>query len=235
MTGLPRSEDRLPRQLPGHARARARLRPLLGQQPGSWGYRSRGPLCRRLAPRCPALPRRSLRARDTSCSTSRGRGRATRACLTPSGCPAFDATLTAFNRKVDAAIRSVDHRTLVWYEPNVLFDLREAPTNVGGLDDPHAGFSWHDYCLGSSCTTYGQVMANAAHHVAQTHEATMMTEFGATNDASVLQAVVRLADQNMVRGSSGPTAVAAIPRPPVPATSRRSSAIPRNPRVDRTW
>ncbi len=119
------------------------------------------------------------------------------ACLTPSGCPAFDATLTAFNRKVDAAIRSVDHRTLVWYEPNVLFDFG-APTNVGGLDDPHAGFSWHDYCLGSSCTTYGQVMANAAHHVAQTHEATMMTEFGATNDASVLQAVVRLADQNMV-------------------------------------
>lgn len=119
------------------------------------------------------------------------------ACLTAAGCPAFDATLTAFNRRVDAAIRSVDRTTLVWYEPNVLFDFG-APTNVGGLDDPHAGFSWHDYCLGGTCTTYGKVMANAAQHVAQTHEATMMTEFGATNDTGLLQTVVTLADQNMV-------------------------------------
>lgn len=77
------------------------------------------------------------------------------ACLTAAGCPAFDATLTAFNRRVDAAIRSVDRATLVWYEPNVLFDFG-APTNVGGLDDPNAGFSWHDYCLGSTCTTSGR-------------------------------------------------------------------------------
>jgi endoglycosylceramidase len=120
------------------------------------------------------------------------------ACLGPSGCPAFDATLTAFNRKVDAAIRTVDRRTLVWYEPNVLFDFG-APTNVGALDDPRAGFAWHDYCLGSNtCTTYGKVMANAAQHVALTHEASLMTEYGATDDGAVLQSVVRLADQKMV-------------------------------------
>ena len=94
-----------------------------------------------------ALPRTIAPCSATSCSTSRSRERATRPCLAPAGCPAFDATLTAFNRKVDAAIRSVDRRTLVWYEPNVLFDFG-VPTNVGGLDDPHAGFSWHDYCLG---------------------------------------------------------------------------------------
>jgi len=119
------------------------------------------------------------------------------ACLTPAGCPGFDSKLTAFNRTVDAAIRAVDRRTMVWYEPNVLFDFG-APTNVGALDDPHAGFSWHDYCLTGSCSTYGKVMANAAEHVAQTREATMMTEFGATNDTATLEMVVRLADQNMV-------------------------------------
>ena len=74
----------------------------------------------------------------------------------PSRLPGFDAKLTAFDRTVDAAIRAVDRRTIVWYEPNVLFDFG-APTNVGALDDPHAGFSWHDYCLGSgSCSTYGK-------------------------------------------------------------------------------
>jgi len=119
------------------------------------------------------------------------------ACLTPAGCPGFDSKLTAFNRTVDAAIRAVDRRTMVWYEPNVLFDFG-APTNVGALDDPHAGFSWHDYCLTGSCSTYGKVMANAAEHVAQTRDATMMTEFGATNDTATLEMVVRLADQNMV-------------------------------------
>lgn len=41
-------------------------------------------------------------------------------------------------------------------------------------------------------------MANAAEHVAETREATMMTEFGATNDTATLETVVRLADQNMV-------------------------------------
>ena len=124
-------------------------------------------------------------------------GTAYATCLAPDGCPAFDATLTAFNRKVAAAIRMADRRTLVWYEPNVLFDFGE-PTDVGALEDPRAGFSWHDYCLTGSCSTFGKVMANAAEHVAQTRDATMMTEFGATNDTAALETVVRLADQNMV-------------------------------------
>jgi endoglycosylceramidase len=121
-------------------------------------------------------------------------------CGLPSGCPAFDAKLTAFNRKVDVAIRAADPRTLVWYEPNVLFDFGFV-TNVGALGDPRAGFSWHDYCLmneSQGCSSHATTFANAAQHVAQTHEATMMTEFGATNSASDLQSMVQLADRNMV-------------------------------------
>jgi endoglycosylceramidase len=121
-------------------------------------------------------------------------------CVTPSGCPAFDAKLTAFNRRVDRAIRAVDRRTRVWYEPNVLFDFG-AITNVGALDDPRAGFAWHDYCLTAgvqSCASNATTMANAAEHVARTREATMMTEFGATTSPTDLTSMVALADRNMV-------------------------------------
>ena len=44
-------------------------------------------------------------------------------CSNPEGCPLFDAKLSAFYRKVDGAIRAVDPRTLVWYEPNVSFNF----------------------------------------------------------------------------------------------------------------
>ncbi len=116
------------------------------------------------------------------------------------GCPAFDAKLTAFNHRVAAAIRTVDRRTLIFYEPNVLFDFG-ATANVGALGDPNAGFSWHDYCLQSSangCASNRTVMLNAARHVARTHEATIMSEFGSTRSVPDLVHMVNLADRYMV-------------------------------------
>jgi endoglycosylceramidase len=121
-------------------------------------------------------------------------------CALSSGCPALDAKLTAFNRRVDSAIRAADQRTLVWYEPYVLFNFGFV-TNVGALGDPRAGFAWHDYCLtneAQGCPSQPTTMAHAAQHVAQTHEATMMTEFGATNSVSDLEGMVAVSDQNMV-------------------------------------
>jgi endoglycosylceramidase len=117
-------------------------------------------------------------------------------CALPGGCAAFDAELTSFNRAIDAAIRSTDRRTLVFYEPNVAFDFGFM-TNVGGLRDPRAVFSFHNYCLtneGSGCSSHAQPFAYAAAHVAQTHEASMLTEFGATNSASDLGTMLTLAD-----------------------------------------
>lgn len=64
-------------------------------------------------------------------------------------------------------------------------------------------------------------MANAAQHVAQTHEATMMTEFGSTNDTGVLQTVVRLADQNMIPWIEWAYCGCDDPTTSAPATSRR--------------
>jgi endoglycosylceramidase len=127
-------------------------------------------------------------------------GTAWEQCATTPGCPAFDSKLATFYHHVDTAIRVFDPNTLVWYEPNVWFNFGDN-TNLGALGDPRAGFSFHDYCLVSSstgCSSEATPFADALAHVSKTHEAVMMTEFGATNQTGVLDGMVTLADQNMV-------------------------------------
>jgi len=116
------------------------------------------------------------------------------------GCPTFDAQLTAFNRLVAGAIRSVDRHTLIFYEPDVGFDFG-IPTHVGALDHEPAGFSFHDYCVTSSsngCSSEPRGFANAVGHVAHTHEALLLTEWGSTPYAGDLTGMMRLADHYMV-------------------------------------
>lgn len=48
-------------------------------------------------------------------------------CLNPVGCPAEDAKLTAFHKRVITAIRTVDPDTLVWYEPWSVFNAGVPP------------------------------------------------------------------------------------------------------------
>ncbi|HWY24776.1 MAG TPA: cellulase family glycosylhydrolase [Nevskia sp.] len=126
-------------------------------------------------------------------------------CLTPLGCPLFDASLSSFVQRNVAAIRQADPLTLIWYEPNVIFN-NGAATYVGNAGDAHAGFSFHDYCLtepfvssNTGCDTFDNlVFANALSHVASTGDALLMTEFGASNDTSNLEAMVDRADASMV-------------------------------------
>src|SRR5271165_1353929 len=123
-------------------------------------------------------------------------------CASQSGCPEFDATLTAFDRKVAGAIREVDPDTLVFYEPNVLFDFGY-PTNVGSLEDPRAGFAFHDYCMNTApqpkgCSSEKVALKNATGHVKQTGEALLLTEFGATSSEGDLSGMVALADRSRV-------------------------------------
>lgn len=120
-------------------------------------------------------------------------------CASP-GCPASDAELTALERKVDRAIRSVDGRTLVFYEPYVTFNFA-FPTGVGALNDRRAVFAWHDYCLVTSpngCSSNQTTMKLAAARVAKTGEGTFLTEYGATSSAPSLDLMVSLADKYMV-------------------------------------
>jgi endoglycosylceramidase len=121
-------------------------------------------------------------------------------CAGPAGCPAFDATLTAFYRRVIRAIRAVDRRKLVWYEPNMLFNSG-ADTNLRELGDARAGFAFHDYCSGGSFTTCATaedlVVAEALRRVSSTGDALLMTEFG-DSDYSLLSAMVQRDDRNMI-------------------------------------
>ncbi len=124
--------------------------------------------------------------------------------LTP-GCPAFDVKLKAFYARVFARVRRVDRRTLVWYEPNVLFN-GGANTHLAPIGDPRAGFAFHDYCLTESntgpsaaCTASDDsVFSHAVARSTSTRDAVMETEFGATNDIPYLNEMVARADRFMV-------------------------------------
>ncbi len=131
-------------------------------------------------------------------------GSAWATCLGATGC-AFDAVLTAFYRRVAAAIRAVDPQTLVWYEPNVLFNVGFGSA-VGALGDPRAGFAFHDYCptepqthSPAGCAAFDdRVFGHALAHVAETGEAILLTEFGSTSDAPYLTDMLARADRTMV-------------------------------------
>ena len=126
-------------------------------------------------------------------------------CINPSGCPANDAKLHAFSAKMLAAIREVDKRHLVFYEPWVLFNFG-AGTTVGPFDDDKLAMSFHAYCLsaGSSdsndgCDTFDDmVAANADAHAERTGDAILLTEFGATQAPDILSAMVERYERHMV-------------------------------------
>jgi endoglycosylceramidase len=117
-------------------------------------------------------------------------------CLT--GCPAFDAQLGAAQAKAIAAIRGADRRHVVWYEPNVLFNFGAAPTHLPDFHDPRAGMSFHDYCAGTTAAACRKgeqtAISNAIARSSATGDAALLTEFGATNDTSVLTRVADEAD-----------------------------------------
>jgi endoglycosylceramidase len=104
-----------------------------------------------------------------------------------------------------AAIRGVDTHSLVWYEPQVLFNYG-SKTNLPALGDPRLGFAFHNYCLEhdfhhttTSCQSFDDlVFQQALDHVASTHDALMETEFGATTDPQILIPDVRRSDRDMV-------------------------------------
>jgi endoglycosylceramidase len=128
-------------------------------------------------------------------------------CANTAGCPEFDAKLSDFVQRVRTAIRTVDPSTLVFYEPNVLFN-NGADTNLANFGDKNAAMSWHDYCLtaneggggyGPECQqSDSMVFDNADKRSASTGDALLLTEFGATDDRGSLLGPLQLADQHMM-------------------------------------
>ncbi len=130
-------------------------------------------------------------------------------CAVPLGCPAFESgSLASFHARVISAIRDVDRRNLVWYEPVVT-------TNFGvshhhpDTDDPRAGLSFHIYCIAGAVALPGVdplacpgleelAMTNAVDRASRNGDTLLLSEFGATADPAVIRRMVDLADRHMV-------------------------------------
>ncbi|MBI2383828.1 MAG: cellulase family glycosylhydrolase [Gammaproteobacteria bacterium] len=134
-------------------------------------------------------------------------------CMNPAGCPVHDdRKLQSFQEHVLAGIRQVDPGNVVWLEPHVIFNSG-AKTNLGLLRpvaDANLGLSWHKYCLPAAllhsqgaqdvpaCEQYHQIVNdNAEEAVQRLQSATLITEFGASDDLADLEQVTRQADSQL--------------------------------------
>ncbi len=129
-------------------------------------------------------------------------------CFSLDGCPpgGFDATeLSALYQRVVPAIRRVDLRQLVIYEPNLLFDFGRQ-TGVNAPHDAHLVFGFHDYCLSgaggsesSACAAEEpEAMMNAIAYDQHAGNALLLGEWGGTSGPQDIARMVTLADEYML-------------------------------------
>src|SRR4051812_16897780 len=123
-------------------------------------------------------------------------------CINTAGCPAFDqGRFTEFYRRTIAAIRQADPRHIAFYEPAVTYNFGGG-TSVPDFDPPVA-MSWHDYCLAptsgpsTSACERSELMPfqNSDARTKSTGDATLVTEFGATEDLADIKRVADYADE----------------------------------------
>lgn len=134
-------------------------------------------------------------------------GSQTATCAQPAGCPVFDQqVLQPVYAKALSAIRTVDRSHLVWIEPQVLFN----DGSQTGLDlhGDRIGLSFHQYCTSAGlthssggkatpeCGPQGDlVFSHADDAAARNGWATLLTEFGASDDLGDISRVTTSADK----------------------------------------
>lgn len=132
-------------------------------------------------------------------------------CFLAHGCQDFDQILENFENTMQAGIRQVDTRHIIWFEPNILFDFGIPSYLNGSAGAANVGLSWHDYCLTqpianalgfpapASCQ---DSESDAIHHALSTsaslNAAVYMSEFGSSDDLSDITRVTQLADENLI-------------------------------------
>lgn len=124
------------------------------------------------------------------------------------GSPHFGAQqLTPFYNQVDAAIRSVDPNTTVYFEPNPLVGSLPVQTHLGTVDDPNSVYSFHNYCITTSlipdasfgCGLNADIVVDNAEAYATSHDIpAVMTEFGATGAIPTLTAGMQAANNHLL-------------------------------------
>ena len=90
-------------------------------------------------------------------------------------CPEVDLLLYNVQRASMRAIREHDSRSMVFYEPWVMFN-HGVDTAMPDFEDDLAGFSYHKYCLFSE-DCHSEVMANAVRRSEETGDALLLTEY----------------------------------------------------------
>ncbi|MDH4458824.1 MAG: cellulase family glycosylhydrolase [Nevskia sp.] len=135
------------------------------------------------------------------------------ACARPGGCAGFEQDkLQTFYERVLADIRAVDRDNIVWIEPQVLFEFG-ADSHLGKrpIDDTQLGLSWHNYCIAAplvkaagggeskTCTALSRrVYRNADAVARRLGSASVLSEFGASDDAPDIARVAARADEHRV-------------------------------------
>lgn len=147
-----------------------------------------------------------------------GAGRSSAECLgAPGGCPGFDrGVLQPFQDGLAAAVRTVDRRTITFYEPNIFHDVG-APSRLGpppATSGP-SGFAFHAYCINrfvnpapdreSHAPGYSicdqadrRTFANAAATAAGMGVPALFGEFGDTEDLVDIRRYLDLADEHLM-------------------------------------
>ncbi len=133
-------------------------------------------------------------------------------CAAPQGCTRFESEqLQGLYLRVLAGIRSVDPDNLVWLEPQILFDFgSRSHLGESAVDDGQLGLSWHNYCLPetllqasglkklSTCDALEKhVYTNARAASERLGAASLMSEFGASDDTFDIRRIVGYADKNL--------------------------------------
>ena len=133
-------------------------------------------------------------------------------CANVDGCPAFEQNkLAPMQQKAINAIREVDRRNIIWYEPVVIsqFGTKYHHPDTG---DPHAGMSFHIYCLtealgpipiegvvDTSCEALEEMsIRNALERAGMNGDTLLLSEFGATDNPETITRMVQRADRHMV-------------------------------------
>lgn len=135
------------------------------------------------------------------------------ACARPGGCPRFEQDkLQTMYERVLADLRRVDADNIVWLEPQVLFEFG-ADSHLGTrpIDDAQLGLSWHNYCIAAplvkatgvmesqTCSRLSQrVYGNADKVARRLGAASVLSEFGASDDAPDIARVAARADEHRV-------------------------------------
>jgi len=133
-------------------------------------------------------------------------------CANINGCPDFEqSSLAPMQQKSIDAIRQVDQRSLIWYEPVVIsqFGTEYHHPDTG---DSEAGMSFHIYCLtdalgaipipgvvDTSCEALEEMsIVNALERAELNGDTLLLSEFGATDNPVTIQRMIERADRHMV-------------------------------------